>query len=366
MNFVDEARLRIVAGDGGDGCAAFLREKYRPHGGPSGGDGGNGGSVYATADENISTLLDFRSRHTIRAVRGENGRGKDQHGRAGADVLLKVPVGTIVFDEATGDVLADLSEHGQTTRLAQGGLGGRGNKNFATSTHQAPRRADPGTPGQAFEVRLELRLLADAGLVGLPNAGKSSLLARVSAARPKIADYPFTTLAPVLGMVQWAPDKSLVLADIPGLIEGAHEGHGLGDRFLRHVQRTAVLVHLLDSSERTADEAIADFDAINRELAAYAEELADRDQIVALTKIDLPTAAENVEDIRRQLGERGLEVFAISSATGQGCRELLSRIGHAVEEHRRRLASESRTEAGTDSSQQHDEEDDDVDMTESK
>jgi GTP-binding protein len=341
MNFVDEARLRIVAGDGGDGCAAFLREKYRPHGGPSGGDGGNGGSVYVTADENVSTLLDLRSRHTIKAVRGENGRGKDQHGKSGTDALLKVPVGTVVFDEQTGEVLADLSEHGQTTLIARGGLGGRGNKHFATPTHQAPRRADPGTPGEEFEVRLELRLLADAGLVGLPNAGKSSLLARVSAARPKIADYPFTTLTPVLGMVQWAEDKSLVLADIPGLIEGAHEGHGLGDRFLRHVQRTAVLVHLVDASERTADEAIADFDAINRELAAYSEELAARPQIVALTKIDLPSAADNVEEVARRLRERGLEVFAISSATGKGCKELVTRIGRAVEEHRRRIASES-------------------------
>jgi GTPase len=341
MNFVDEARLRIVAGDGGDGCAAFLREKYRPHGGPSGGDGGSGGSVYATADENVSTLLDFRSRHIVRAVRGENGRGKCQHGKNGPDVLLKLPVGTVVFDDRSGEMIADLSVHGQTTLLARGGVGGRGNARFATPTHQAPRRADPGTPGEAFDVRLELRLLADAGLVGLPNAGKSSLLARVSAARPKIADYPFTTLTPVLGMVQWAGDKSLVLADIPGLIEGAHEGHGLGDRFLRHVERTAVLVHLVDASERTPDEAIADFDAINRELAAYSEELASRDQVVALTKMDLPSAADNVEEIGRRLGERGLEVFAISSATGKGCKELVTRIGRAVEQHRRRVASEA-------------------------
>jgi GTPase len=341
MNFVDEARLRIVAGDGGDGCAAFLREKYRPHGGPSGGDGGNGGSVYATADENVSTLLDFRSRHTIKAMRGENGRGKDQHGKSGTDALIRLPVGTIVFNEESGEVLADLSEHGQTTLIARGGLGGRGNKHFATATHQAPRRADPGTPGESFDVRLELRLLADAGLVGLPNAGKSSLLARVSAARPKIADYPFTTLAPVLGVVQWAPERSLVLADIPGLIEGAHAGLGLGDRFLRHVERTAVLVHLVDASERTADEAIADFDAINRELAAYSDELAGRSQIVALTKIDLPAAQENAEAVAGLLRERGLEVLAISSATGRGVKELLSRIGHAVEQHRLRVASET-------------------------
>lgn len=338
MNFVDEARLRIVAGDGGDGCAAFLREKYRPNGGPSGGDGGNGGCVLAVADENITTLLDFRSRHTIRAQRGENGRGKCQHGKAGSDTTMRLPVGTVIFDEETGEVLADLTEHGQTTLVAAGGHGGRGNARFATATHQAPRRADPGTPGEAFDVRLELRLLADAGLVGLPNAGKSSLLARVSAARPKIADYPFTTLAPVLGVVAWASDKSLVLADIPGLIEGAHEGHGLGDRFLRHVERTAVLVHLLDASERTVDDAMADFDTVNRELAAYSGDLADRPQIVAVTKLDLPSAAENLPELTRLLEARGHEVFAISSATGQGCRELMTRVGHAVEEHRRRVA----------------------------
>lgn len=345
MNFVDEAHLRIVAGDGGDGCAAFLREKYRPNGGPSGGDGGNGGSVLAVADENVSTLLDFRSRQTIRAQRGEDGRGKTQHGKGGSDTTLRVPVGTVIFDEETGDVLADLTTNGQVELLAAGGIGGRGNARFATPTHQAPRRADPGTKGEAFEVRLELRLLADAGLVGLPNAGKSSLLARVSAARPKIADYPFTTLAPVLGVVAWAPEKSFVLADIPGLIEGAHEGHGLGDRFLRHVQRTAVLVHLLDASDRTVDEAMADFDTINRELAAYAGELAERPQLVVLSKTDLPDTAAAAVELEGILRGRGHEVFRISSATGQGCRELMTRIGHAVEEHRALKAAEAREAA---------------------
>ena len=344
MNFVDEARMRIVAGDGGDGCSAFLREKYRPHGGPSGGDGGDGGSIVAIADENVSTLLDFRSRHTVRAQRGENGRGKCQHGKAGEDTILKLPVGTVLFDEETGEVLADLAEHGQSALLAAGGRGGRGNARFATPTHQAPRRADPGTPGETFDVRLELRLLADAGLIGLPNAGKSSLLARVSAARPKIADYPFTTLAPVLGMVAWAQDatgeKSFVLADIPGLIEGAHEGHGLGDRFLRHVERTAVLVHLLDASNGSADDAVRDFETINRELEAYSDELVTRPQIVALTKMDLPDTAAHAGELTARLEKKGYEVFAISSATGQGCRELMTRIGHAVEAHRR-----ERTEA---------------------
>lgn len=339
MNFVDEARMRIVAGDGGDGCAAFLREKYRPHGGPSGGDGGNGGSILAVADVNISTLLDFRSRHIVRAQRGENGRGKCQHGKAAVDTVLRLPVGTVIFNDETGEVVADLTENGQVVLLAEGGLGGRGNARFATPTHQAPRRADPGTPGVAYDARLELRLLADAGLVGLPNAGKSSLLARVSAAKPKVADYPFTTLAPVLGVVAWAPDKSIVLADIPGLIEGAHEGLGLGDRFLRHVQRTAVLVHLLDASDRDVATAMKEFDTINRELAAYSEELADRPQLVALTKMDLPSAAENAKELTKKLKKRGHEVFSISSANGVGCKELMTRVGHAVEEHRRQAAA---------------------------
>lgn len=340
MNFVDEARLRIVAGDGGDGCAAFLREKYRPNGGPSGGDGAAGGSVFAVADENVSTLLDFRSRQTIRAERGENGRGKCQHGKKGSDVYIHVPVGTVFFNEEDDSILADLTTHGETVLVAGGGHGGRGNARFATPTHQAPRRADPGTAGEAFEVRMELRLLADAGLVGLPNAGKSSLLARVSAARPKIADYPFTTLAPILGVVAWAPEKSLVLADIPGLIEGAHEGHGLGDRFLRHVQRTAVLIHLIDASDRTVDETMADFETVNRELAAYAEELETRPQIVVVTKTDLPTAAENVDELKKRITALGHPMFAISSATGKGCRELMTMVGHKVEEHRRARAAE--------------------------
>ncbi|MBI5504881.1 MAG: GTPase ObgE [Deltaproteobacteria bacterium] len=334
MNFVDEARLRVVAGDGGDGCAAFLREAYRPKGGPSGGDGGDGGSVYAIADEGENTLLDLRSKRAIKAERGEDGRGKHQHGKKGSDVFLRVPVGTVFVDDETGQIVADMTEHAQVALLARGGVGGRGNARFATATHQAPRRADPGTPGVQREVRLELRLLADAGLVGLPNAGKSSLLARVSAARPKIADYPFTTLAPVLGVVRWADDKTFVLADIPGLIEGAHEGLGLGDRFLRHIQRTAVLVHLIDASGCSAERAVADFDTVQHELHAYGEDLGARPLLLVATKMDLPGAVEQLPELRRLLGARGHQVYAISAATGQGCRELLRAIGGAVDQRR--------------------------------
>jgi GTP-binding protein len=331
VKFVDEARLRIEAGDGGDGCVAFLREKYRPRGGPAGGDGGRGGDVIAVADPGLGTLLDYSYRHILRADRGENGRGKSQHGHAGADIVLRVPVGTAIFDEETGALIADLTTAGESKVLARGGTGGLGNARFATATHQAPRRADPGTPGDRLEIRLELRLLADVGLVGLPNAGKSSLLARISAARPKVADYPFTTLAPALGVVGWAPEKSYVVADIPGLIEGAHEGHGLGDRFLRHVSRTALLVHLLDASLREADEAMADFDTINAELAAHDEELGRREQLVVLTKMDLPDAAERREELSGILEARGYEVAAISTATGEGIEKLVRAIGHRVE-----------------------------------
>jgi len=338
VNFVDEARLRVVAGDGGDGCAAFLREAYRPKGGPSGGDGGNGGSVYAIADEGENTLLDLRSKRAVKAERGEDGRGKHQHGKKGSDVYLRVPIGTIFVDDETGETVADVTQHAQIALLAAGGFGGRGNARFATATHQAPRRADPGTPGVQREVRLELRLLADAGLVGLPNAGKSSLLARVSAARPKIADYPFTTLAPVLGVVRWANEKTFVLADIPGLIEGAHEGHGLGDRFLRHVERTAVLVHLLDASACTAQQAAEDFDTVQHEIHAYGEDLDERPLLVIASKMDLPSAVEQLPELRRFMGERGHEVHAISAATGEGCRELMRAVGHLVDQRRARAA----------------------------
>lgn len=320
MNFVDEARLRIVAGDGGDGCCAFLREKYRPNGGPSGGDGGNGGSVYAVADENVSTLLDFRSRHIVRAPRGENGRGKNQHGANGADTWIKLPVGTVVVHEESGDVLADLTENGQVELLAAGGRGGRGNARFATPTHQAPRRADPGTPGDVFEVRLELRLLADVGLVGLPNAGKSSFLARVSAAKPKIADYPFTTLEPNLGVVRLDESTEFVVADVPGLIEGASEGRGLGHTFLRHVERARVLCVMVDLSDPTGPTPAEQERVLLRELGQYRPELLERPRLVVGTKSD--SAVHDWDGLR------------LSAVTNQGVRELVGRLASLVHEAR--------------------------------
>ncbi len=326
MRFLDEARIRIAAGAGGNGCSAFLREKYRPRGGPAGGDGGDGGDVYAVADEGMGTLLWYSAHRQFRAEHGENGLGKCQHGRSGEDLTLKLPTGTIVKDLATGETVADLIADGDRALLARGGRGGRGNARFATSTHQAPRRADPGEPGVERELSLELRLLADAGLIGLPNAGKSSLLARVSAARPKIADYPFTTLEPVLGVVAVDPETGFTLADIPGLVERAHEGRGLGHTFLRHVKRTAVLVHLVDVSATDVDGGMRDFDTVNLELARYAQDLAEKPQIAVASKADLPSVGERLPALRQAFADRNIDLLAVSSATGAGCRELVARI----------------------------------------
>jgi GTP-binding protein len=330
VKFIDEARIRVAAGDGGDGCVAFLREKYRPKGGPAGGDGGNGGSVIAVAKRGENTLFAYRNRNLVRAERGANGRGKNQHGKAGEDLILPVPPGTIIKDRDTGEILADLIHDGEQGIVAKGGRGGLGNARFATSTHQAPRRADAGTAGEQRELALELRLLADAGLVGLPNAGKSSLLSRVSAARPKIADYPFTTLEPVLGVITVGNEATFVLADIPGLIEGAHEGKGLGTTFLRHVERTSVLVHLVDVHERDDEAVLHDFDLINAELQSHSSQLAGKPQLVVITKTDLPETAERLESLRRVFGERNIELYTVSSATGDGCDALMAEILRTV------------------------------------
>jgi GTP-binding protein len=335
VKFLDEARIEVVAGDGGDGCVAFLREKYRPRGGPSGGDGGHGGSIWAQADPGLNTLLSYRYNRLFRAARGEDGRGKCQHGRSAEDLVLSFPAGTVITDAERGEVVADLGPHDRRVLLAAGGRGGRGNARFATATNQAPRRSDPGTPGEHRTLLLELRLLADAGLVGLPNAGKSSLLARVSAARPKIADYPFTTLEPVLGVVSVDAQQSFVLADIPGLVEGAHEGRGLGLKFLRHLRRTAVLIHLVDASAKTPQRALDDYDLINAELGAYAAELAERPQVVAISKIDLPEVSTSLGALREKFAQRNIAVHAISAATGAGCRELMLEVWRVISEVRR-------------------------------
>jgi GTP-binding protein len=329
VHFVDEATVRVKAGAGGNGAIAFRREKFVPKGGPSGGDGGDGASIVLVVDEGLSTLLDFRYRHEFAAPAGDKGANKDRYGRAGADVELRVPPGTQVFDDATAALIGDLRTHGQRLIVAQGGKGGRGNIHFATSTDRAPRKAEPGTPGEERTIRLELKLLADVGLLGFPNVGKSSLIARISAARPKIADYPFTTLVPNLGTVALSGERSFVVADIPGLIEGAHAGVGLGDRFLRHLDRTRLLVHLLDASApgRTP---LGDFEAMNRELALYDPALAARPQLVVLNKMDLPDVRKRAKQIARPFARRGITLATISAATGEGTAELLESIWRAL------------------------------------
>ena len=318
MHFLDEARILVKAGDGGNGCLAFRREKFVPRGGPSGGDGGRGGDVTLAATAHQNTLLQFRYNPEHRAERGRHGEGSDCTGADGHSLEVAVPVGTVVWDEATGERLADFTEPGQRYVAARGGRGGRGNARFATSTHQAPTEHEPGHPGQERRLRLELKLLADAGLVGFPNSGKSTLISRISAARPKIADYPFTTLIPNLGVVQLENFRSYVVADIPGLIEGAHLGHGLGIQFLRHIERTRLLVHLVDVSDSTGRDPVDDFETVLGELASFSEDLARKPMIVVATKMDAAQDAERVAALRALAVSRGLEFFEISSATGQG------------------------------------------------
>jgi len=316
--FIDEARILVKAGDGGNGCLAFRREKYVPRGGPSGGDGGRGGDVVLVADEHENTLLKFRFNPEHKAQRGRHGEGSNRTGAEGCSIDVDVPVGTVVYDEATGERLYDFTESGQRFTVARGGKGGRGNARFATSTHQAPTEHEAGHPGEEKHLRLELKLLADVGLVGFPNAGKSTLIARISAARPKIADYPFTTLEPNLGVVQLENYRSFVVADIPGLIEGAHLGHGLGVQFLRHIERTRLLAHLVDVSEASGREPVHDFETVMEELANFSDELARKPMIVVATKMDVAQDAARVESLRSLAAERGLPYFEISGVTGLG------------------------------------------------
>ena len=327
--FYDQAEIYVKAGDGGDGCVAFRREKFVPYGGPAGGDGGRGGDVLLTVDPHLNTLYRFSKRRRFLAKRGQHGRGKNQHGATGEVVRIAVPPGTVVYDADSGDLLGDLTEVGQELVIARGGRGGKGNTRFATSTNQAPRIAEHGEPGDERNLRLELKLLADVGLVGLPNAGKSTLLAAVTAARPKIAPYPFTTLQPNLGVVVLDPETEFVMADIPGLIEGASQGKGLGHEFLRHIERTRVLIHLLDG---LSADPLADFDVINGELAAFGHGLAEKPQLAVLNKLDVPEVRQRWPELRAALKARGHSTLAISALAREGTRDLLYRAAQLLAE----------------------------------
>lgn len=330
--FLDEVEFKVKGGDGGNGVVSFHREKYIDMGGPDGGDGGDGGNVILKVDEGLNTLSDFRYQKYREAERGTHGSGNNKHGRNGEDLILSVPPGTMVFDADTGEFLADMTEVDQEYIIARGGKGGKGNARFKKPTRKAPRFAEQGEPGEVRNIRLELKLLADVGLIGYPNVGKSTLIAAVSEARPKIASYHFTTLVPNLGVVSLGDFNSFVMADIPGLIEGAHQGVGLGDEFLRHVERTRLLIHVLDVSGIEGRDPLDDFKVINQELANYSERLAKRPQIVALNKIDLPQAAENLPEVKKILEEEGYEVFPISAVTKKGVKELMYRAGDLLKE----------------------------------
>lgn len=323
MKFIDEVTITIVAGKGGNGCVGFRREKYVPRGGPDGGDGGEGGSVVLEASERKHSLLDFRYRNLFKAKAGANGAGQNKRGRSGEDLILEVPVGTEAKDPLTGETLADLTEPSQRWIAAKGGRGGKGNAHFVSSTHRTPRFAQDGEPGEQHELKLKLKLIADVGLVGLPNAGKSTLVSAVSAARPKIADYPFTTLTPNLGVVQYGDLPPFVIADVPGLIVGAHEGAGLGVRFLKHIERTRLLVHVIDLSRLSSDDPLEPFRQIEHELESYSEELLKKPRIIVLNKIDLAENKEDLDKIEKRYLELGLPVLLISSLRREGLRELV-------------------------------------------
>lgn len=330
--FIDRAKIRVKGGDGGNGVTAFRREKFVPRGGPSGGDGGRGGDVWLVADASLNTLLHLRYDPEHLAERGRHGEGSNRHGRDGRDEIVRVPVGTQVFDAETGELLHDFTRDAERWLAAKGGRGGFGNSHFATSTNRAPRYHQQGGTGEEQLLQLELKLLADVGLVGFPNAGKSTLISTISAAKPKIADYPFTTLEPHLGVVDLGEFRTFVVADIPGLIEGAHKGAGLGDRFLRHVERTKLLLHLVDVSGASGRDVVEDYETINRELAAYDEKLAERPQVVVATKLDALEEPARLERLKERSRTDGKPFYAISSATGEGVRELVNGVARMLDE----------------------------------
>lgn len=329
--FIDYATIVVSAGNGGDGCVAFRREKFVPRGGPSGGDGGDGGSVILVSSSQLNTLLDFRYKREFKAERGAHGQGSRKHGRNGQDLEIIVPVGTIVRDAESNEILCDLSSPDERFVVARGGQGGRGNARFATPTNQAPRRFDYGRPGQNRELILELKILSDVGLVGYPNAGKSTLISSISAARPKIADYPFTTLKPNLGVVRFSEYRSFVVADIPGLIEGAHQGAGLGDQFLRHIERTRILAHLVDVSGLDPRDPVERLASINRELELFNPRLMDKPQIIVATKIDALSLPDQLEILRDYCRQNGHRLHEISAVSGAGLRELVLTLGQMLE-----------------------------------
>jgi GTP-binding protein len=343
--FVDEVEIHVAAGHGGKGALSFRREKFVPRGGPDGGDGGHGGSVYLVARANLNTLLNFRFQKLFEARNGAQGEGSLRTGKSGADIVLEVPIGTQVYEKRPGEadeyvLVADLTTEGDPIEIAKGGLGGQGNARYATSTNRAPRRTQPGLPGEEKDLRLQLKLLADVGIVGYPNAGKSTIISRISAAKPKIADYPFTTLTPNLGVVGLSGDRSFVAADVPGLIEGAHEGHGLGHRFLSHLERTRVLIHVVDISSATGRDPVADFETITRELELFpgrdstGERLQDKPVVVAANKIDALDDPARLEQLREHLQRADIPLYAVSAATGEGLPLLLEAVWKKLVEHK--------------------------------
>jgi GTP-binding protein len=352
MKFIDEARIEVIAGDGGNGCASFCREKFRPFGGPDGGDGGKGGSIWAVADRNINTLVDYRFSKLHKARNGENGRGADCYGKGADDIMLRMPVGTLIVDQNDGEIVADLTEHGQQVLLAKGGEGGWGNIHFKSSTNRAPRQKTDGKEGERRELRLELKVLADVGLLGMPNAGKSTFITAVSNARPKIADYPFTTLHPNLGVVRVSHEKSFVIADIPGLIEGAAEGAGLGIQFLRHLQRTRLLLHIVDLAPFENIDPVKEAKAIVKELKKYDESLFEKPRWLVLNKLDMVPVEERkkrVKDLVKRFGWKG-PVFEISALTRDGCEDLVVEIYNYLAEQRQ-LESRSQESQMTEEAQ---------------